>query len=59
MSYKDVPNTRWTLRVNIFLQYAWVKGSVCFILKFALPPYSLSFSPLECKYQTVSNQNMH
>ena len=27
----------------------WVKGSVCFVLKFALPPFPLS--PLECKFQ--------
>ena len=29
----------------------WVKGYVCFILKFALPPF-LPLSPLECKNKT-------
>ena len=30
-----------------------MNGSVCFILKFALPPFSLP-SPVECKFQNIT-----
>ena len=33
---------------------SWVKGSVCFVLKFALPPFP-TFSPLECKFQNKTH----
>ena len=33
-----------------FYSISWVKGSVCFVLKFALPPFS-PLSPLESKFQ--------
>ena len=35
--------------------FSWVKGSVCFVLKFALPP----FSPLLSPVVQISKQNMH
>ena len=31
--------------------YSGMKGSVFFVLKFALPPFSPPFPPLECKFQ--------
>ena len=44
----------------MFVQYraegiSWVKGSVCFVLKFALPP----FSPPPLSGVQISKQNMH
>ena len=40
-----LPSPHVTLHIGI----SWVKGCVCFALKFAIPPFSPLF-PLECKF---------
>ena len=45
----NIKNSSPIISHNLYIAQgiSWVKGSVCFVLKFAFPP----FSPLECRFQ--------